>query len=122
MARVRAAPGTVVIAHVVVDGASRRLLSRHGSRCAGLLVDPVSEVFGIATHTGQQAGLEGVHPVQTEKQQSRYCGDAALLHRPAVGVGHVGVQPVVVVFVAGGPDDTRDSFAIDVDLLDLGQR
>jgi hypothetical protein len=79
----------------------------------------VSEVFGVAPHTGEEARLERVHPVQPEEVEAWPVRDTAVLNRSALLVEDWDPQPAEIVGVAGRPDDRCDVLPDEVESINL---
>lgn len=64
---------------------------RHTESAVGFHV--IGHMRSILTDPEQQAGLDGVQPMQTEEVQTRHLGNAALLNWVAVLIEHRQIDP-----------------------------
>jgi hypothetical protein len=68
----------------------------------------IDHVAGVSPHLVEQAGAEGVEPVEADQIEPRHLGDAAPVTRVAAFVEQRQVDPAEVEAIAGPVDDAGD--------------
>src|SRR6266850_5742665 len=69
----------------------------------------VGERSGVLAHSGQERRIQLGQPLQAEKIQSGYVGDAMAVNRLAVPIQHRNVDPAEINAVTRGPDHRADA-------------
>src|SRR5262249_61002522 len=78
------------------------------------LSNSLCDIASVSAHAIDQAGLGGVKPGQSDKEQSRVCGHAARLNRKAIAIDKWKLDHREVKAVAGRPDNVADAVGSQV--------